>query len=476
MPSQPDPDTLSTTRADDRTKRGPSQDVTYHPFLFVVLECDRPHSGGARYSLSGIREVAIERGRQREAVREETGRLRVRVPSPFISSLHAKLLWDGKDWTFEDTGSKNGSFINGSQIKEKVILTDEDWLEVGRTFFRFRKAVPKPPEVPEDMDSAHSQLLTGMATLIPDQHQALAELTRSIANSDLSVLLLGETGTGKEVLARAIHELSNRSKKPFVAVNCGAIPENLLEDALFGHIKGAFHGADRERKGYVQEAHGGTLFLDEIGDLPTSKQAVLLRVLQEKEVVQVGSTRPIRVDARFIAATHRPLSQMAEHNEFRQDLLARLEGFTHSLPNLRSRKEDLGLLIANILRRENAGHDLKLTPEAGWAMITYDWLHNVRELEQCLKRASAIVMYGGDPIDREHLSLSLSLPNAMSHQALPLPPAKDEWSREELIELLRQHGGAIQSVARKMGKSRQTLYEWMKKFCINPEDFRHKNP
>jgi DNA-binding NtrC family response regulator len=286
----------------------------------------------------------------------------------------------------------------------------------------------------------------------------------------MPMLLLGETGTGKEICARALHALSKRSG-PFIAVNCGAIPQSLVEAQLFGFVKGAFTGADRSESGLVRAAEGGTLLLDEIGDLPPSSQAALLRVLQNSEVTPVGSSQPLQVDVRVISATHRPLAELAAQGSFREDLLARLAGFELRLPALRERREDLGLLIGAILARQSVP---ALRASTARALFFHDWPHNIRELEQCL--GSSSVLAGTEPIAVEHLPQHLRQRQASrteppeSERPVALS-AEDAELRARVIEALSATGGNLSEAARRMGKARQQLQRWVRRFEIDPSAF-----
>jgi DNA-binding NtrC family response regulator len=284
------------------------------------------------------------------------------------------------------------------------------------------------------------------------------------------VVLQGPTGSGKEVAARALHQLSGRAGA-FVAVNCGGIAKTLVESELFGYRKGAFSGADDDRPGLMRTADKGTLFLDEIGDLPIGSQSVLLRALQESEVLPVGATRPVKIDVRVLAATHYDLPGLIEQGGFRADLFARVSGFTVRLPPLRERREDLGLLTSLILRRVAADlvDRISLTPEAASALFAHDWPLNVRELEKCL--STALVLAAGQPIDLPHL------PDWA--QARPEPPAPAPLAseaelrhREQLLALLKEHHGNVSSIARSLGKARMQVQRWLKRYGIDAAAFR----
>ncbi|OQW34005.1 MAG: hypothetical protein A4E19_18960 [Nitrospira sp. SG-bin1] len=253
-------------------------------------------------------------------------------------------------------------------------------------------------------------------------------VAKQAASSPVTVLLLGETGTGKEVVARAIHRWSPRSTKPFIAVNCAAFPENLLENELFGHEKGAFTGATKREPGKIEIAEGGTLFLDEIGDMPLTMQSHLLRVLQDRTFYRVGGTQEVRTDVRFIAATNKDLKQAIRQGTFREDLYFRLAVITIALPPLRDRMDDLSALIDHFLNRpSNVGlyKRLALSDAAFQALRQYSWPGNIRELENVLTRA--LVLCPGDTIEPEHLSLA-ALP-----LVTPSTPAVDQESNTEIL-------------------------------------------
>jgi transcriptional regulator with GAF, ATPase, and Fis domain len=258
----------------------------------------------------------------------------------------------------------------------------------------------------------------------------------------------------------------SRRSGDFVAINCGALTETLLESELFGHKKGAFSGATEDSTGLVRMAHGGTLLLDEIGDLPATSQAAFLRVLQEREVMAVGGTRPIPVDLRVISATHRDIEELVARGRFRSDLLARVSGFRIDLPPLRERREDLGLLIGALIRRltGDATDRVTLSEAAARALFRHDWPHNVRELEKVL--GAAIVLAGGGAVDLPHLAEAVRTP------ALRPAETHDDELRVRLVELLTEHAGNISAVARATGKARMQIHRWMRRFGIVPEEFR----
>jgi two-component system NtrC family response regulator len=294
--------------------------------------------------------------------------------------------------------------------------------------------------------------------------QAIFGAIRKVATTNAPVLILGESGTGKERAALAIHRRSSRNDGPFVAINCGAIPDTLLESELFGHEKGAFTGAHLQRKGRIENATGGTLFLDEVGEIPVQLQVKLLRFLQEQTIERVGGRHPIQVDTRIIAATNANLSKSVEEQRFREDLYYRLAVVVIRLPPLREREGDLPLLARHCLRRfavENGKEHLTFDPGALKALERHPWPGNIRELENRIKRA--VIMADGKRVSRDDLEL------AGSPDALPgttLKDAREAVERELVTQALRRHSGRISAAAQELGVSRPTLYELMDKLGI----------
>lgn len=282
-----------------------------------------------------------------------------------------------------------------------------------------------------------------------------------VAPTDAGVLILGETGTGKELAARAIHGLSTRSKGPFVPIDCGAIPESLLESELFGHEKGAFTGAHTRRKGKLESANGGTLFLDEVGELPVKLQVKFLRFLQEQYFERLGGREPIKVDARVICATNRDLKKAVEEGLFREDLFFRISVVVIELPPLRERYGDIPLLAQAFLNkfRKEAPKNIKgFTSEAIRAMEAYDWPGNVRELENRVRRA--VIMARGSRIT----AADLELPGPGGRgETLDLRLARENLEKELITRALEKSKGNISQAAQMLGVSRPTLYDLMEK-------------
>ncbi|MEZ6093786.1 MAG: sigma-54 dependent transcriptional regulator [Pirellulaceae bacterium] len=280
------------------------------------------------------------------------------------------------------------------------------------------------------------------------------------------MLITGETGTGKELVARAVHDCSLRSPKPFLAVNCGALPESLIESELFGHRKGAFTGADENRNGLFEVADGGTLFLDEIGELPKSVQAKLLRVLETGEVRKVGDNIPFKVDVRIVAATHRNLDEMVAKGQFREDLMYRINTFAIEVPPLRERAEDIPLLAVHLLARHRALVDLDnpgITDAALAALKNHLWPGNIRELANVIEHAS--ILCEELPIDEQDLPSSLSRPRirTISGGMMTLR----ELEAHAIQASLDRHGGNKAAASEELGISVKTLYNKLNQDILN---------
>ena len=294
---------------------------------------------------------------------------------------------------------------------------------------------------------------------------------RRVAPQDTTVLVTGETGTGKELVARAVHDLSPRVASSFIAVNCGALGEGVLESELFGHVKGAFTGAVRDRAGVFESAHGGTIFLDEVGEMSASVQQRLLRVLQEREVTRVGSARPVRVDVRVVAATNRNLAELVESSRFRQDLYYRLAVFPLVVPPLRERRADIPLLVAHTIERlrDRApdGANLACSSFAIRLMRNYDWPGNVRELMSVLERAA--VDAGFRRIEAQHLPPELRQGADAASEARYRATRSADDERDAIVAALEQTDGAIARAAELLGMGRTTLWRKLKQYGLTSE-------
>jgi len=303
--------------------------------------------------------------------------------------------------------------------------------------------------------------------------RALIERVETIAPANASVLVVGESGTGKELVARAVHEASARSAGPFVAVNCAAFPESLIEAELFGHERGAFTGATHRREGRFKAADGGTLLLDEVGEIPLSVQAKLLRVLQEGSVEPLGSNRPLALDVRLICATHRNLRQMVGAGTFREDLYYRLNVLDIHVPSLRRRRADLALLVSHFYSRFAGEHaELKIAPRAWAALMSHSFPGNVRELEHAIQHA--VVLARGAEIDVWHLPYDLrgGVPadEPASSGFRLLSESMRDFERQCLLVALQHSNGAKREAARLLGISRKTLWEKLKSHQISSLD------
>jgi len=288
------------------------------------------------------------------------------------------------------------------------------------------------------------------------------------ASSEATVLVHGESGSGKELVARAIHAYSPRSALPFVAVNCGALPETLLESELFGHVKGAFTGADGNRKGLFREADGGTLFLDEIGEVSPRMQAQLLRVLQEGEVRPVGSSGSFKTDTRVVVATNKDLPAMVKSGDFREDLLYRIMVVVISVPPLRDRRDDIPLLAQYFLARHGTEQKRQIDVDALDALVRYDWPGNVRQLENTIARALALTpgdRITGDDLPEEVGSYTgehASAPEAVNAQSEDGIRTLSELNKAYAIAVLDKVGGNKSKAAELLGIDRKTLYRLLK--------------
>jgi two-component system NtrC family response regulator len=290
-----------------------------------------------------------------------------------------------------------------------------------------------------------------------------------VAASDISVLICGESGTGKEVAAHAIHQQSQRKNNAFVVVNCGAIPENLLESELFGHEKGAFTGAHAQKRGKFELAHTGTLFLDEIGELAPPLQVKLLRFLQDRKIERVGGTHPIEVDVRIIAATNRNLKRDMENHVFREDLYYRLKVVPLDMPPLRERKEDIIPLAQHFLRKfcqEHRRPAMTLSPEAEGALLMHPWPGNVRELENLISRS--VVLSPRSILKPNDLGFALDqIPTDVN-----LKFARKAIEKDFVQKALHRNGGIVSRAARELGISRVNLYELINKYEIHVKEFK----
>ncbi|MBI4702866.1 MAG: sigma 54-interacting transcriptional regulator [Deltaproteobacteria bacterium] len=391
----------------------------------------------------------------------------IALDDPRASRLHATICVGSGEGRVQltDEGSRNGTWVNGERIEE-AWLGDGDLLRLADTFLLFRCLA-------SDLDDAAVPGLLGRAPSIHELRRTLA----AVAQHDVAVLVSGESGSGKELVARAIHELAGR-RGPFVAVNCAAIPAELAESQLFGHVAGAFTGARADHPGFFRAAHGGTIFLDEVGDLPLGQQPKLLRALEERAVTPVGGTGPAAFDARVVAATNADLSAAVAAGAFRGELHARLGEFSLHVPTLRERREDVLVLLAAAY----GGELPPLEAELVAALLAHPWPYNVRELRAV---ASELKVRAGSrsilALDLVAHRLALAGRRAPEHGSGPeeepatavrpggraAPPA-----RAELEQMLTACRGNVQAVARATGRSRMQIYRWIEQHGLDLERYR----
>jgi two-component system response regulator AtoC len=354
-----------------------------------------------------------------------------------------------------------------ADFMQKPFDRDEVLFVIEKTLRGRRDAVPEPPA-------------TAMATASPfggsPVMRELDALVSRAASGTATVLVRGETGTGKELVARAIHERSSRSAKPFVKLNCAALPDALFESELFGYEKGAFTGAAQRKPGRVELAAGGTLFLDEIGDVPLAAQVKLLRVLQEREIERVGGTETIAVDVRFVAATHQKLEALVARGDFREDLFYRLNVIPLEVPPLRERREDIPALVAHFARttaRSNGRETASFAPDAVELLAQQPWPGNVRQLENMIERL--VVLSDAPSISRAAVEREVERESARERSARgptaagtpsPLDAQRREAEREAIVDALTRSGNNRSLAARLLGVSRRTLYNKLEELGV----------
>jgi len=402
---------------------------------------------------SGRRELEWERSLLRIGAASDNDLI---LEDDFISAHHAELEVTDEGIVLRDLGSRNGTRVEGVFIRE-AILASRMRIMLGETTLSFKAG----EEVEVALGQEHLCGLVGGSLAM---RECFGQLER-FAPSDAPVLLNGETGVGKERLARAIHERSQRANEPFEVLDCGAIQKELLEDELFGHVEGAFTGAAASRAGAFERANGGTLFLDEVGELPLDAQPRFLRVLETGELKRLGSTNPIRVNVRVIAATHRKLPELVAAGQFRSDLYYRISALNLEVPPLRQRTEDIPALVHSLLRE--LGSNATVEPLALRWLMAYAWPGNIRELRNVLARACAL---GGTSLNVEDLLI-----DSLKERAASLPEAdrwryhaqKERWldtfERSFLEAVLKESAGNVSRAAELAGIPRQTVHRLMAK-------------
>ena len=389
-----------------------------------------------------------------------------------VSRAHFEIVRDAKGYLLRDLKSTNGTFLDGAEIKEAYIRAGSI-IAAGAAELKFTPFEERIEILPSDKESLGA--MTGRSTVMRE----IFGLIERIAPTDATVLIEGETGTGKDMIARTLHQLSRRAQGPFIVVDCGAVAGTLIESELFGHEKGAFTGATATRQGAFELASGGTVFLDELGELSLDLQPKLLRVIEQRELRRVGGSKTIKVDLRILAATRKDLRNEVEKGKFREDLYFRLNVVPIVSPPLRERREDIPLLVEQFIQQltgEVGG--LEVSPQTMAALGAHDWPGNVRELRNVIERALAL---GSDPGplvaplgDRPHQ------PSAVGRGAiqvdftpgLPFRDEKDRWNeqfeRRYLLWLLRRADGNISKAARDADMDRKYLHKLLKKYGIDP--------
>lgn len=371
----------------------------------------------------------------------------------FTSQRHARIEKRGTEYVVKDLRSTNGTFVNETPVLE-ARLSQNDRIRIGESVFVF---TCKSESSPSPLSSKN-----------PDWQKQLDRLP-IFASTNYTVLINGPSGSGKEMLAHSVHTLSPRKHAPFVAINCSALSEQLIESELFGHVKGAFTGADSDRKGAFEAARGGTLFLDEIGDLPMNLQPKLLRALENQEIRPVGSDKTIKTDVRIVAATHKNLYEKVLKKDFREDLFHRLNVCRISPPALIDRIEDFETIFYSIAR------DLRV--RFSFAAIErlkdHNWPGNVRELKNVISRASAY--YPGQLVEETSVTELIDKPVSAHAMALEnLPPLK-EIEKELILKQLEKHMGNQRKAAEELKMPKSTLHDKLHHYNIDPQDFKKRS-
>ncbi len=379
----------------------------------------------------------------------------ISINDSYVSQRHARIEKKPHAFFIKDMRSRNGTFVNGTKVQEAE-LQDGDRILIGKTEFSFSS------------DAKFAEDKVSMNSLNKSWSEQLERIP-SIAQSDLSVLLLGPSGTGKEVLAKLIHERSDRKHFPMVCVNCSALSESLVESELFGHVKGSFTGATADRKGAFEAARGGTLFLDEVGDLPLSLQPKLLRALENQQIRPVGSDRTIDTNVRIIAATHQNLKDRVTEEKFRADLYFRLNVVQIKAPALADRIEDFDSLFYYFAKM----HKVRFNYAAIQKLKVHSWPGNIRELRNTVQRAKAL--FGQQEVQTEHIELLIeSAPDPItSDQLVRNRIMLKEVEMEMIVSRLKANNGNQRQTAAELGMPKSTLHDRIKAYGIKLEEFRN---
>ena len=375
------------------------------------------------------------------------------VSEDFVSSYHCRISAQQGRWMLTDLASTNGTQINGLKIGETELPSLATIQLGGSAEVIFRTQIaPDETEYREEY---------GMTGADPEMLKVF-NLIEKFAPTSAPVLITGKSGSGKELVARALHDTSERKNKPYLAINCGALAASIIEGELFGHVKGAFTGAHSEKMGAFEATQGGTLFLDEIGEMPLDLQPKLLRVLESRTVRRVGGTQELKVDTRIIAATHRNLKELVQAGTFREDLFHRLYVLNIAIPPLSERPKDILMLANKFLAEQAPDRNFTLSDHAADRLLHYTWPGNIRELKNMILRA--VLLTQGDIIEADDLEFSDTA--FFSRTASQRVRAVDGDERDELMQLLKENGGNRSAVARKLGVSKSTFHDKLKRLGI----------
>lgn len=372
----------------------------------------------------------------------------------YVSNFHFKIEFRDGGFFIKDLKSTNGTFVNGMKIMEAYVI-DKSVIEIGKIQFQFQISHEKKKLVIPDQNHFHGMISKDERMI------KLFELISSLEKISSPVLIQGETGTGKELVARAIHDNSSRKSKRFVAVNCGAIPKELIESEIFGHEKGAFTGAASQREGLFEQAHEGTLFLDEIGELPLELQPKLLRVLETGEIRRVGSSKNIHVNVRLVTATHRNLHQEVQNGLFREDLFYRIYVLPIILPALRERKKDIPYLIEHFLTKEKK----RIHPLALQKLEVHPWPGNIRELKNVVDRALTFGLHTSDILP-EHVRFAGEPPEPSPDSMQKPDMTLEEMEKNAISKVLYETQWNKKQTAEKLGIAKSTLHDKIRKYEI----------
>jgi DNA-binding NtrC family response regulator len=387
----------------------------------------------------------------------------VPLDDAYVSGTHALLWVDGGETLVKDAGSRNGTLVNGTKVREAT-LRPGDVLKIGSSEFNLRVADDASSPMKRDVPSnAPAHGLVGDSPAM----EKLRALLQRVASAPAPVLIMGSTGTGKEVVARAVHSASPRAAKPFVALNCGALSRSLIESELFGHEQGAFTGATRRKLGAFELAKGGTLFLDEIGELPLELQPQLLRVLENGEIRRVGGSESLSVDVRVVAATNRDLEAEVREGRFREDLFHRLHVLGLTLPSLTARSEDVPVLARHFIREFAPAGEVPALDDTALAKLrAHNWPGNVRELRNVIQRA--VLMRAGDELSQDDITFTLtSFEEKVATASARAGRTLAELEREAIESELRRAGGNRTRAAEALGISRSTIHRKMEEYGID---------